>query len=73
MVFRPGIALTAGCAADRIVQQGRSPDDVQVCAFSSRQALSDTVDPQNMIEIMDGVGVLVPDLSFFNCDRFHMG
>ena len=71
VMFGSGFSFAARRAAAGIVQQGGCPDDLKVCAFGLRQALGNPVDPQDMVKVVDGVGVLIPDARFFNSDGLH--
>ena len=49
-----------------IVQQGCGADDFQVRAFGQGQAFGHAVDAQHVVEVVDGVGSLVPLAGLFD-------
>ena len=67
-----GAGLRTGHGAAHIVQQGSGVDNLQVCAFNAGQVFSCAVNPQDMFEIMDGIGLLIPGARLFDADVQRM-
>jgi hypothetical protein len=55
----------------RIMQQGCGEHDLQVGTFRQRQTLSQAINPQYVVEVMDRVLGRIPGARFF--DRKHVG
>ena len=62
-----GARVCAGHGALGVVQQGCGANDLQVCAFGYSQAFGHVVDAQHVVEVVDGVGSLVPLAGLFDC------
>ena len=61
-----GARVRTGHGALGVVQQGCGADDLQVRAFGQGKAFSHTVDAQHVVEVVDGVGSLVPLAGLFD-------
>jgi hypothetical protein len=53
------------------MEQRCGSHNFQISALSFCNPLSKAVDTQNMVKIVDRIGVLIPSTGFFNCDFFH--
>ncbi len=60
------IALAIRCGVGGVMQQHGGEEDFQVCAFDLTDALRQTIDAQDVIEIVNGIGVGVPRPGLFD-------
>ena len=66
------IALAVGRGVGGIVQQHGREQDFHICTFSPPNAFGETIDAQDMIEVVNGIGVGVPLARLFDCGHARL-